>query len=180
MFFFMDFGTMRRLGAREFKHHLAGTAPAANGPNAGGLPLESKIQTGFDFWSEMLTISYSTLDNAGADDGVNRLFVQFVDGANQLGMSNVEIDAVTIAAPGRQRAIGIAGNAGQSLNIPGVPYPHLWEGTGSIIANVRNTSNTANTIAITFGGYLIPAASRAAFDQWLLSLANMGYPAGYR
>lgn len=175
--FFMDFATVRRLGARKFNHHLSGTAPAANGANAGGLPLESKIQTGFDFWSEVLNISYTTLDNAGADDGVNRLMVQFVDGSNQLGMSNVEIDAVTIAAPGRQRAIGIAGNAGQSLDIPGVPYPHLWEGTGAIIANVRNTSNTANTIAITFQGYLIPSRNREAFDQWLAGLENMGYPA---
>lgn len=175
--FFMDFATARRLEARKFAYTLAGTVPAFNGPQAGAISLEEKIQQGFNFWSELMAISYTTLNNAGADDGVSVITVQFRDGANQLGMSNTFIDVATIAAPGRQRAVGVAGDPSNALAVPGgIPYPHLWAGTGSILADLRGSSNTANIFRVTFQGYLIPEKNMALFDQWIAG--GLQQPAG--
>ncbi len=177
--FFMDFQTVRRLSARKFMVTLSGLAPAFNGPQAGVLELIQPIQQGFHFWSEILTISFTTLNNAGADDGVNRLTCQFKDGANQLGLSNTFVDLSTLAAPGRQRSIGVAGDPSNQLATVGIPFPHLWLGTGSVNADLRNSSNTANEFRATLNGYLIPESKIALFDQWVggpMSPAN-GLPA---
>lgn len=167
--FFMDFSTVRRLDARKFMYTLSGSVPAANGPQAGALELTQPIQQGFHFWSEILTLSFTTLDNAGADDGANRLTCQFKDGANQLGLSNTFIDLATLAAPGRQRAVGIAGDPSNQLATAGIPFPHLWLGTGSLIADLRNSSNTANLFRCTWNGYLIPESRLAEFDRWAMA-----------
>lgn len=170
--FFMDFATARRLEARKFAYTLVGSIPALNGASAGALQLEEKIQTGFCFWSELMAIAYTTLNSAGADDGVSHLSVQFKDGANQISMSNTFIDVATIAAPGRQRALGIAGDPSNALAVPGgIPYPHLWLASGAIFADCRNDSNTANLFKATFQGYLIPEKNMPAFDAWLSSQA---------
>lgn len=177
--FFMDFATARRLEAKKFLYTLAGSAPALNGGNAGAILIEEKIQQGYHFWSELLAITFTTLANAGTDDGVNYLSCQFKDGANQLGLSNTFVDLATIAAPGRVRSVGVAGDAGQSLAIDGgVPWPHLWLGTGSIQADLRNGSNTANLFKCTFHGYLIPERNIELFDRWLggQSIAADGGP----
>lgn len=164
--FFMDFATVRRLKAQKFLYTLGGTIPAANGPSAGALELSTPIQQGFSFWSEIMTIAFTTLNDAGADNGVNYLTAQFKDGANQLGLSNTFIDLATLAAPGRQRSIGVAGDPSNQLATLGVPFPHLWLSTGTIIADVRNASNTGNLVRFTWNGYLIPDSQMAAFDQW--------------
>lgn len=165
--FFMDFATVRRLNARKFFYTLSGTVPAANGVQAGALELNQPIQQGFHFWSEVQTITFSTLNNAGADDGVCLLTAQFKDGANQLGLSNTFVDLATLSAPGRQRSPGVAGDPSNQLSTVGIPFPHLWLGTGSIIADLRNGSNTANLFRATWNGYLIPENKIAEFDIWL-------------
>jgi hypothetical protein len=164
--FFMDFMTVRRLQARKFIYTLSGSVPAFNGAQAGALELTQPIQQGYHFWSEILTISFTTINSAGADDGVNQLTCQFKDGANQLGLSNTFVDIATIAAPGRQRATGLAGDPSNQLQTTGVPFPHLWVGTGSLIADLRNASNTANLFRATWNGYLIPESMINQFDQW--------------
>ena len=164
--FFMDFMTVRRLKARKFAYTLAGSVPAFNGPQAGALELSEPIQQGFHFWSEIMTISFTTLNSAGADDGVSQLTCQFKDGANQLGLSNTFVDLATISAPGRQRSTGVAGDPSNQLQTTGVPWPHLWLGTGAIIADMRNASNTANMVDLTWNGYLIPESMINQFDAW--------------
>ena len=164
--FFMDFQTVRRLKARKFMYTLAGSVPAFNGTQAGALELTQPIQQGFHFWSEILTISFTTVNSAGADDGVNQLTCQFKDGANQIGLSNTFVDLSTLAAPGRQRATGLAGDPSNQLATVGIPFPHLWLGTGSLIADLRNASNTANLFRATWNGYLIPESMIAQFDSW--------------
>lgn len=172
--FFMDFLTVRRLQARRFSYTLTGAVPAANGGNAGALEINLSIQTGFHFWSEVLTVSFTTVNSAGVDDGVNQLTCQFKDGANQIGLSNTFVDLSTISAPGRQRATGLAGDPSNQLATTGIPFPHLWLGTGSIIADLRNASNTANQFRATFGGYLIPESKIAEFDAYAASASGPG------
>jgi hypothetical protein len=164
--FFMDFPTVRSLQARKFAYTLSGLVPAFNGSQAGALELTQPIQQGFHFWSEVLTISFTTLNSAGADDGVNQLTCQFKDGANQIGLSNTFVDLSTLAAPGRQRATGVAGDPSNQLNTTGIPWPHLWLGTGALIADLRNASNTANQFRATWNGYLIPESMINRFDAW--------------
>lgn len=164
--YFMDFATVRRLGAQKFLYTLSGVIPAANGASAGALELSTPIQQGFSFWSEVLTVAFTTLASGGTDDGVNYITTQFKDGANQLGLSNAFIDLATLAAPGRQRSIGVAGDPSNQLATIGIPWPHLWLSTGTIIADNRNASNTANQLRLTWNGYLIPDSKMAQFDQW--------------
>ncbi len=166
--FFMDFATCRRLGARKFVYSLSGTVPAANGSNAGAILFEEKIQAGYNFWSELVAISFTTLANDGTDDGVNHITTQFRDGAHQLSLSNTFVDLATISAPGRQRALAVSGDPSHSLQVDGgVPWPHLWESNGAIQADCRNDSNTPNEFKSAFHGYLIPNANMALFDQWI-------------
>ncbi len=166
--FFMDFATARRLNARKFVYTLSGTIPAFNGSQAGALIVEEKIQQGYSFWSELMAIAFTTLANDGTDDGVNHLTAKFMDGASQLALCNAPVDLSTIAAPGRQRALGVAGDPSNSLQIDGgVPWPHLWAANGSIQADCRNDSNTANLFRASFHGYLIPTSMMDQFDQWM-------------
>jgi hypothetical protein len=165
--FFMDFQVARLLEARKFLISLSGLIPAANSSQAGSLSVEERIQTSFNFWSELVGISYTTLNSDGTDTGVNHLTCQFADGANQLALSNTFVDLTTIALPGRQRSVGVAGDPSLGLAAPGLPWPHLWLGSGSIIASVKNDSNTANNFWATFSGYMIPDAKMQLFDQWL-------------
>lgn len=166
--FFMDFATARRLQATKFVYTLAGSVPALNAGNGGALLIEEKIQAGYGFWSELLAMTFTTLANDGTDDGVNYITTQFRDGAVQLAMSNAAVDIATLAAPGRQRAIGVAGDPSNSLQVDGgVPWPHLWAPNGSIQADCRNGSNTANLFRATFHGYLIPERNMTLFDQWM-------------
>lgn len=167
--FFMDFLTVRRLQARKFIYTLSGSVPAFNGAQAGALELTQPIQQGFHFWSEVLTISFTTLNSAGADDGVCTLTCQPKDGANQIGMSNTFVDLSTLSAPGRQRAVGVAGDPSNQLSTTGIPWPHLYLGTGALIADLRNSSNTANLFRATWNGYLIPESMIALFDSWAAS-----------
>lgn len=164
--FFMPFETVRRLRAKKFVYTLSATIPAFNGPQAGALEVTALIQDGFHFWSEVMTISFSTLNSAGVDDGVNRLTCQFRDNANQLGLSNTFVDLSTLAAPGRQRSNGVAGDPSGQLQTVGIPWPHLYAATGAVACDVRNSSNTANTFRATFNGYLIPISALSDFDAW--------------
>lgn len=167
--FFMDFLTVRRLQARKFLYTLSGLIPAFNGVQAGALELSQNIQQGFHFWAEVMTLSFTTVNSAGADDGVSTLTVQFKDGANQVGLSNTFVDLATLSAPGRQRAVGLAGDPSNQLSTTGIPWPHLYLGTGSIIADCRNSSNTANLFRATWNGYLIPESQIQNFDSYAAS-----------
>lgn len=167
--FFMDMATVRRLRATKFVYSLTGDIPALNSAQAGRAEIQQNVQSGFHFWCELLTISFTTVNSAGVDDGVCTLSAMFKDGANQVGLSNTSVDLSLLSAPGRQRAVGLAGDPSNQLATPGIPWPHLYVETGGIIADVSNTSNTQNRVSFGFNGYLIPVSNIAAFDAWLAS-----------
>lgn len=178
--FFMDFATQRRLGAYKFALSVRGDVPAANGSSAGAFLAESKLQQNWSFWSELLAISYTTLEDSESgdvDDGVNHLSCQFMDGANQLALSNDFVGLATIAAPGRQRAPGVSGDPSNALAIDGgIPWPHLYLSTGSVKMDMRNDADTVNSFEAVYNGYLIPDANLGLFDQWIMgqSIAGSG------
>lgn len=154
-----------RMDARFFQYALSSTIAGAGSD----LP-QKQIQNGFHFWSEFLTMTYNTLSDGGADDGVNRFTAQFKSGANQIGLSNDLIDLATIAAPGRQRTVGVAGDPSLPLHIQGLPWPYLYEATGSIIVDLRKSGTSTQTIRFVWTGFLIPVAkvpTAQAFYQML-------------
>jgi len=142
-----------RLGARFFQYALQSTIVPAT--STSDLP-QKQIQNGFHFWSEILTITYGTIADGGTDDGVNRFTAQFKSGSNQIGLSNDFIDLACIAAPGRQRTIGVAGDPSNSLHIAGFPWPYLYEATGSIIVDLRKSGTSTQTCKFVWTGFLIP------------------------
>lgn len=155
------------MDARFFQYTLIQTLPENGSSN--GLP-QQQIQSGFHFWSEFLTMVYTTLANDGTDDGVCRFTGQFKSGSNQIGLSNGKIDLSTIAVPGRQRAIGVAGDPSQGLQVQGFPWPYLYESSGTIQVDLSKLGTTVETIKFTFTGFLIPVgkvADAQAFYQML-------------
>jgi len=167
--FFMDMATVWRLRATKFYYTLAGLIPALNGPQAGRSELQQNIQAGFHFWCELLTVSFSTVNSAGVDDGVCTLSAQFKDGANQVGLSNTFVNLSLLSAPGRQRSVGLAGDPSNQLATPGLPWPHLYIETGGIITDLSNASNSPNQVNLGYSGYLIPVSMLGKFDAWLSS-----------
>lgn len=149
------------MDARFFQYELQATVPAL------GTAFPSKtIQNGFHFFAELLTIVYPTIQT-GVDDGVTRLSGVFKSGTNQIGLSSGPIDLATIAAPGRQRTVGIAGDPSNALNIPGFPFPYLFESNGAIAVDLANAADTAAIAKFTWTGYLIPTYKvRSAADFW--------------
>lgn len=157
-----------RMEARFFQYALSSTIAGASSD----LP-QKQIQNGFHFWSEFLTITYNTLaDGGAADDGVNRFTAQFKSGANQIGLSNDLIDLATIATPGRQRTVGIAGDPSQPLHIQGFPWPYLYEATGSIIVDLRKSGTSTQTVRFVWTGFLVPVSKVPTAQDFYAMLAD--------
>lgn len=156
-----------RLEARFFQYALSSTIAGAGSD----LP-QKQIQNGFHFWSEFLTVTYNTLSDGGADDGVNRFTAQFKSGSNQIGLSNDFIDLATIATPGRQRTIGVAGDPSLPLHIQGFPWPYLYEATGSIIVDLRKTGTSTQTVRFVWTGFLIPVYKCPTAREFYSMLAD--------
>lgn len=153
-----------RLQARFFQYRINESLDSS-----GNKIPQKAIQSGFHFWSEFLTIAYTTLDDAGLDDGVSHISMKFFTGANQIALGNDPIDVATIATPGRQRSVGVAGDPSQGLGVQGFPMPYLWEATGSIGAELSCDSATANSIEMVWTGFLIPTRlCPTAQDFWEL------------
>lgn len=138
---------------------------------------QKTIQSGFHFWSEFLTLTFNTLDDAGSDDGVCHLSSKFFTGANEQALGNDFISLSTIAIPGRQRAIGINGDPSNAIHTQGLPMPYLWEATGSIGMQVACDSVVANHFEAVWTGFLIPVRvcpTAEAFWEILASYRNLG------
>jgi hypothetical protein len=138
------------IGARKFIYPNNGTALAGR-----TTPFNVTVQNDADFLCLAVTMAFPTV-LAGVDDGVNRLSATFSDGASQLPLSNDFVDLVTIAAPGRQRLVGVAGDPSNALNIPGYPWLHLYEGNGAIQMQVNNDSDTDIILKTSWDGYKVP------------------------
>lgn len=166
-----------RLGARFFQYSLSATLPSSDG-SLQAIPQE-QIQAGFHFWSEFLTITYTTLvegEAADEDDGVCHFSAQFKSGSNQIGLSNGFIDLATIATPGRQRSLDVSGDPSLPLHIQGFPWPYFYEATGSIMVDLRKEDTGAEeTAKFVWTGFLIPVdRCRTAADFY--ALLSQEYP----
>jgi len=108
------------------------------------------------FYSELLTITYNTLDDDGNDDGVNHLSVKITDGEIRRELNTDFIDLAPFAVPGRQRTPGVPGDPGNELHVAGFPWPYLWGANGSINLDTRNDSDSELTVTYQFHGFKFP------------------------
>lgn len=157
------------MDARFFQYELQDTLPA-NGSGI-GLP-QKQIQSGFHFWSEQLNMVYTTLANDGSDDGVCRFSAAFRSGANQIALGTGRMDLSTIAVPGRQRAVGVAGDPSLGLNVSGFPWFYFYESGGTIVVDLAKVGTTVETIRFVWTGWLIPTSRVADAQAFYAMLAN--------
>lgn len=151
-----------KMEARFFQYPLEASVPA------GGQAMpQVQIQNGFHFFSCFQTVIYSTISE-GVDTGVCQLSAQYKAGGSQIGLSSDFIDLATIATPGRQRTVGVAGDPSLPMHIQGFPWPYLYEATSSIIIDLRSAAVTdANTAKFLFTGFQVPTYKvRTPEDFW--------------
>lgn len=164
------------MNARFFQYALSATLPNNGASNT---LVQQSIQAGFHFFSELLTITYTTLNDEDPveDDGVCNFSGQFRSGSNQIGLSNGQIDLATIAVPGRQRAAdaagaAIAGDPSLGLNVQGFPWPYLYETNGSIQVDLSKVGVTSETVRFVWTGWLIPIQVVRDAQAFYAMLAN--------
>lgn len=116
------------------------------------------------FYSEVLTITYNTLDDNGDDDGVNHLSVRITDGDIRRELNTDFIDLANIAVPGRQRTTGIPGDPSSELHVPGFPWPYLWSANGAIQLDTRNDSESEINVTYQFHGFKFPVSVFGAIE----------------
>lgn len=162
-----------QMNARFFQYELEATLPKNGSSND---LAQQQIQSGFHFWSELLNIKYTTLTDAVedvvSDDGVCRWSAQFKSGSNQIGLSNGRIDLSTIAVPGRQRAIGVAGDPSLGLGVAGYPWFYFYESSGTIQIDLSKIGTTVETVEFVYTGWLIPISVVPDAQAFYAMLAN--------
>ena len=158
-----------QMDARFFQYGLESILPRNGSSND---LAQQQIQSGFHFWSEQLNIEYTTLNDAGADDGVCRFTAQFKSGSNQIGLSNGRVDLSTIAVPGRQRAVNVAGDPSLGLNVAGFPWFYFYESAGTIQVDLSKIGTTVETVKLVFTGWLIPTSVVLDAQAFYAALAN--------
>lgn len=157
---------LTEIGARKFLYPLIGTITPLS--TSGSVFLERVVQNDADFLCLSMSCTYQTKFTGPVDDGVNRLTAKFKDGGSQITLVDDFVDLATIASPGRQRSVGLAGDPSQGLNIPGWPWLHLYPANGAIQIELRNSSTQSLDVSFTFDGFKVPREMR----QRLVELLN--------
>lgn len=157
------------LGAKKFLYPLSGTIPPQS--SSPQTLLSRVIQNDMDFLCLSVSMIYNTLSAADTDSGVNTLTAIFGDGASQLPLCDDWVDLATVAAPGRQRTVGVSGDPSQGLYIPGYPWMHLYKSSGAIKLTLQNSSTQSIGFASSWDGYKVPVQNR---DKLLAVLNPMG------
>lgn len=112
-----------------------------------------------------LTGDYTTLfddQDAAADDGINHLFVQLVDGSNQRTLFDDFVPANLFLSPGRTKDVAGAISAANRSDPLFLEYPFIYTFplNSNIIVRIRNNSDWENRLRIMFKGIRIFPANR--------------------
>lgn len=152
---FPDFRYLRDSAAEWFLFPFAVTVTA----NASSQIIQVPVGNAYHFFSAFLTVAYTTIFDEGAgstDDGVCRISVQIRDQSRQRALMNDFTRLDVLSTPGRVRAPGATGDAPNAINIPGMPFPYLFEADSNIEIEFRSTSNEDNTVRGAFHGLKYP------------------------
>lgn len=100
------------------------------------------------------TGSYTTKTAVDADDGINHLYAQLVDGANKWELFDSFVPLNLIFSPGRVRAVAGLGDASQPLRLE-YPFIYTFPYNSQIIWKIRNDAAFANTFRVAMKGIRI-------------------------
>ncbi len=147
---YLPMGFVARHGGEIFHFVLDKTV----GVGGGSTPASKDVDGTKHFFSELVTISYTTLGtDYQTDDGVTRLSVKVVDKKSTGELCSDPIPLQNIAMPGRIRADEADGDPSATLLGAGYPYPHLWRAGGSIDLEYFSTASADNQVTMVFAGY---------------------------
>lgn len=166
-----------RLHGKVFNYVLTGSLPGSVGGAPGTAPLSKQVDSAFHFLSEAIYSTYNTLSAVGVDSGTNTISAQFRAAQTNFFLSDDFIDLACIAAPGRQRTVGVAGDPSQQLHIAGLPWFYPYPAGSNISVDLRNTSTQALTPFLDFKGYIIPVSEFPTIEDVMRVLAE--YDPGY-
>lgn len=119
-----------------------------------------QIATVGEFMLTGITGAFSTLDGETTDDGINRLYMQLIDGTNDRSLFESFIWTGLFLSPGRYKAAaGAVGAASNQLYLQ-FPWVYTFPQRGQILCRLRNDAAYENNIRIMFHGIRIFARSR--------------------
>jgi len=103
----------------------------------------------FQLW--YFTMGFTTLQAGPADNGINNIFCQLIDGAQTRTLFTGNVNAALIASPGRLRGNAGVGNPDEPLRLV-YPFRYMFPRFGTIIMRCRNDHDFANTVSIAYYG----------------------------
>lgn len=106
------------------------------------------------FLMTSFTISYSTLVDGPADDGVTAIDIQLLDGNNNRELFSDLTSLELVASPGRFQATAGIGNPGEPLRLE-YPFLYMFGRNSEIIIRASSNSDADNTVRAAFKGWRI-------------------------
>lgn len=147
----------RKLGMRQLEWLFAIPVQIVVPANGGAPDLTIDIKSDAHFECHYITGNFTTLNEAGADDGTNHISLRITDGSNDLKLMNNFIPANLILSPGRVLAAGVAGNPSSNLFYP-FPFYHIFPASGGIVIESQNDGATDNVLNLLFWGKKLRAS----------------------
>lgn len=98
-----------------------------------------------------MTGNFQTLDNAGADDGVNHVSMRMNDTGRSLKLFTEFTPCSLFMSPGRTRTTGVAGDPSNQLFFP-IEFDYTFIPNSTIEMEMRNDSTTSILVKIAFHG----------------------------
>jgi hypothetical protein len=110
-----------------------------------------------------ITGGYSTLDAEDTDDGINRIYIQLIDGTNNQSLFESFIWSGLFLSPGRFKlAPGAVGAASNQLYLQ-FPWVYTFPNQGQITVRIRNDAPYVNKVRLMFTGIRIKSQSRQEY-----------------
>jgi len=119
-------------------------------PTAGDT-IPVKVSSFGAFRCLFFTGSFQTLDDAGADDGVNHCSMRLNDTGRSLKLFEDFIPCSLFMSPGRTRTTGQAGDPSNQLFFP-IDFDYTFLPNSVIEMEMKNDSDTSNLVQICFHG----------------------------
>ena len=141
----------------HFPFAYAGQKEIQKSSDGGSGLIQFKIENNAHFYTRFLRLSYNTLDDQGADDGVTHL--RAIIKGSQQPFCNDFIALETIANPGRQRTAGVAGDPGNAIHTEGLKFEVFWSVNDNVILDLRNDIDYAQTCKLTLIGWNFPEST---------------------
>lgn len=118
---------------------------------AGGETIPIAVSSFGAFRCLHITGEFQTLDDAGADDGVNHLSCRLNDTGRSLKLFEEFIPCSLFLSPGRTRTSGVAGDPSNQLFFPN-EFDYTFIPNSTIELEMKNDSQTSNLVKFCFHG----------------------------